>query len=151
VSTTGHAAALMVMTALALSGCGTSSDDGVRGPTVVTASNGTTLLVAAPTDAGRTAEMTGRLAVLTGGCLGITGGGQETVVIWPSGTGLATGGNGITINGHVIEVGDLLSVGGGFVPTSVATTTPAPPPECRADGVWVAGPGSVELTNRSGT
>jgi hypothetical protein len=96
-------------------------------PKVVTASDGTTLLVAAPADGGMSAEMTGRLAVLTGGCLGITAGGQETVVIWPSGTGLASGGNGIV------------------------TTTPAPPPGCHADDVWVAGPGSVELTNRSGT
>ena len=143
------AGALMLGTALTLSGCGTSSGDGVDGPKVVTASDGTTLLVAAPTDAGMSAELTGRLAVLAGGCLGVTGYGQETVVIWPSGTGLASGGNGITINGHVIEVGDLLSVGGGFVPTSVATTTPAPPPECHADGVWVAGPGSVELTSGS--
>jgi hypothetical protein len=158
VRTTGHGAALVAVTVLALSACAVSSgdgvrsaEDGVRGPKVVTAANGTILLVAAPTDGGRDALATGRLAVLAGGCLGITAGGEETVVLWPSGTGLASSAHGITINGHVIEVGDLVSMGGGVVPTSDATTTPAPPPECHADGVWVAGPGSVELTNGPGS
>ncbi|TNM67599.1 hypothetical protein FHN55_09075 [Streptomyces sp. NP160] len=58
------------------------------------------------------ARVFGELAVLQGGCLGLS---PDTAVAWPNGTTALPDGDGVELSdGQVLRIGDTLDTGGGF-------------------------------------
>ena len=61
------------------------------------------------------ALISGRVAVLDGGCIGLADGGEPHLVAWPSATTFAPDGVAIQVPGvGVFRVGDLFQGGGGY-------------------------------------
>ncbi len=122
---------------LVLTGCG--------GPEVIETSSGVTVLVAEPQNAGMDALSEGALADV-GGCLGL----GDHVVVWPNGTDVVDEDPlTIDLNGARYELGEEVSVGGGFVfEHSSDDRAPGPlevggvevPEECAKFDVFLASP-----------
>lgn len=123
---------LLACTALFTSACTGSEDatdgSGQRGEKVAPWGESTTLFLTAeplgsdtyfllrppPTEGGGSAGamVSGQLAVLSGGCLGLS---PDTAVAWPNGTTALPEGDGVELSdGQVLRLGDRLETGGGY-------------------------------------
>ncbi|WP_404349330.1 hypothetical protein LG324_15410 [Phycicoccus jejuensis] len=106
---------------------------------------GTTVLVGERTDSGGDALLSGRLTDV-GGCLGVGG----TVVVWPAGTSVTTGGPAtVHVPGRPsAALGDPVDVGGGVAlepgerRSDHEVAGVVVPAACAEKGVWVAAPAS---------
>lgn len=126
---------------LVVAGCGADAGE----TQVLEASDGSLVLVAGETTAFGQAAIPGRLIVLQAGCIGLSIGGEDALVVWPAGTVPLADGVGVTVPGFGdLRVGDELDAGGAYT-SGDGAVLPEPTDACVTRQIAVVAPPAEPL------
>jgi hypothetical protein len=135
-------AARWIFALAALSAC-TVGDDGSGDDgslEVLAASDGSLVVASSGATGYGEALVTGRVAVLRAGCVGLWNGGEEVLVVWPEGTIPLDDEVGVAVPGlGELRVGDEVSAGGAFG-SGDSLITPVEADRCKTPQVVAIAP-----------
>lgn len=115
-----------------------SSCSGASGPDIIE-HDGVKIIVAGESDGGMDARLTGRLAVVEGGCLGVNAEGTDYLVAWPPGVEVDKDSPlSLKVGSRTYSLGDDIDISGGSVDITTTNGLPEVPEECSEDEVFVA-------------